>query len=92
MTFYGSVTIALAIFLSSVVLAAGGRYQIVPDGVEYGKAAWKIDRVTGRVQFCETVQRPLSSIPTSDSKSENTPSDPLASLDDITIVKASNCN
>ena len=57
MTFYGSVTIALAIFLSSVVLAVGGRYQIV-TGAEVGRsgAAWKIDRFTGDVQFCERVE------------------------------------
>lgn len=92
MTFYGSVTIALAIFLSSVVLAVGGRYQIVPDGVQYGKAAWKMDRFTGRVQFCETVERPLTNTKKTDPKTENTPSDPLAFLDDIILVRTSTCN
>ena len=57
MTFYGSVTIALAILFGSVVLAVGGRYQIV-TGAEVGRsgAAWKIDRFTGDVQFCERVE------------------------------------
>jgi hypothetical protein len=53
-----SVIIALAILLGSAVLSLGGRYQLVPDGLTANNYAWRVDRLTGDVQFCRTEERP----------------------------------